>query len=138
MVGLPFAFADKLAYLCEPGYFNCRFMPGIELAELGKFIKSKAKAGHDALFVIKEEGDSSCIGQEVRFDSHVINRMINRQMFRMDRVGIRRSNRATRTDICLCFAADTLFPISGFPRALHDNKPAISGKTLTCEGCQIS
>lgn len=41
--------------------------------------------------------------------------------FRMREVTIHSRNRAAKTNISLCFTEGTSFPISGFPRCLHDS-----------------
>ncbi|EMC99209.1 hypothetical protein BAUCODRAFT_146182 [Baudoinia panamericana UAMH 10762] len=105
------------------GYLQCRLRTGVEIEELGRFIKRKATAGHDAHFLIQEEGNETTIPVEVRLDSKIIDRMIDRRTFRLDqRVDIRQSNKSSRTQISLCYTRDTSYPISGFPRQLHSSK----------------
>lgn len=102
-------------------------MTAFEIAELGRFIKKNAIAGHDPHFVIKEEGNEIDQPEEVYLDTSVLNRMINQQAFRMNGVDIRRPTKFSRTEISLCLTRDASYPISGFPRRLHDGKPSIQG-----------
>lgn len=82
------------------GYFHCRFLAGEEVAKLGKYIKRHAQAGHDAHFLMKEEGRDTDLPQEIRLDARTINRMINHKVFYMDRPAqIRRNNKLSRTEI---------------------------------------
>ena len=110
------------------GYFHCRFLTGPEVSELGKFIKRHAQAGHDAHFLIAEEGNDDDLPQEVLLDARVVNRMINHMVFRMDKpVHIRRTSKYSQTEISLCLTRDVAYPISGMPRRLHAGKPALTG-----------
>lgn len=103
-------------------------MAGVEVAELAHFIKRNAIAGHDPHFLIKEENDNDIQPQEIRIDSIVLNRMIDKLEFRIDApVSIRQPNKATATDISLCFTRGTSYPISGFPRKLHSERVASIG-----------
>ena len=112
-------------------------MAGPEVAELGKYIKRNANAGHDAHFLIREEGNVNDVPQEVRLDSRIINRMIHHEVFRIDiPVQIRRTNKFSRTEIWLCLTRDTLYPISGFPRCLHADKPTLAGE-LPLNPCDV-
>ena len=99
--------------------------------ELGKFIKAKATAGHEAHFLIRSHGDEEMIGEEKLIDTRVLNRMIYEQQFRMEEIRIRRNSKYAVTDMSLCFTRDTSFPISGFPRGLHAAKSTYTRKS-TC------
>lgn len=51
--------------------------------------------------------------------------------FRMREVTIRATSKAAKTSISLCFTRGTLFPLSGFPRQLHNEQaehPALHGR----------
>ena len=66
------------------------------------------------------------VPQQVVIDDRTLHRMTTSQgsapPFRMKEVVIRATNKAARTDISLCFTNGTTFPISGFPRCLHDDR----------------
>ncbi|OQO14747.1 hypothetical protein B0A48_00129 [Cryoendolithus antarcticus] len=109
------------------GYVHNRFIVGHEISELGKLLKAWATAGHAAHLLITEVDDGIHLPQEMLFDSKVINRMIQHQVFRMDPVTIRRSTKFAKTDISLCYTKGTYYPISGFPRLLHADKPVVTG-----------
>lgn len=91
------------------------------------FLRENAVAGHDPHFVITQESHESDLAQEVRLDAAVLNRMITHHSFWMNRVQIRRSSKASKTHIALCFTRGEYYPISGFPRNLYVNRPAQSG-----------
>lgn len=62
--------------------------------------------------------------REVRLTADVLNRMIHKQAFRIPSVSVRSSSKFSRTMMSLCFTRAETFPISGFPRKLHDEKAA--------------
>lgn len=116
------------------GFFHCRFIAGHEIAELGRFIKRKAVAGHEPHFLIKEQGNDDFPPQEVLLDDKDLNRMITSQMFNLRKqVTIRRPNKNAVTEMSLCLTRDTSYPLSGFPRKLHGGKSVASGmRIFTC------
>ncbi|SMQ51120.1 unnamed protein product [Zymoseptoria tritici ST99CH_3D7] len=110
------------------GWLHCRFIAGVEVAQLAHFIRRNAVAGHDPHFLIKEENDDTLQPQEVRIDARILDRMVNEEQFRIDTpVHIRRSNKATATEISLCLTRGTSYPISGFPRKLHGERVTSMG-----------
>jgi hypothetical protein len=71
--------------------------------------------------------DNTIVPHQVVIDDKTLHRMTTSQgsapPFRMKEVTIRATNKAAKTDISLCFTNGTTFPISGFPRCLHADRP---------------
>lgn len=109
----------------QSGFFRCRFSERADIEGLGKLIQRYATAGHMPYFNIAGATPNSIAPQKVAIDERTLGRMTASRglvpPFRMREVTIRSSNRAAKTSILLCFTEGTSFPISGFPRYLHDD-----------------
>ena len=114
-------------------------LAGPDVAELGGLIKSNAVAGHDPLFLIREEDNDSDQPQEVRLDKAVLTRMTKISQFRIDSaICIRRANRFSCTEISLCLSRGTEYPISGFARKLHSDQPSSTSKSSSVESVKTT
>lgn len=109
------------------GFFHCRLTAHSDVEGLGILVRQFAAAGHMPYFLITEMHPNSAFTQEITIDDSTLNRMIHSRglspAFRMREVTIRASNKAAKTLVSLCFTKGTSFPLSGFPRCLH-NQPA--------------
>lgn len=76
-------------------------------------------------FSISGTTTNSITSQKVVIDDRTLSRMTTSRglvpPFRMREVTIRSTNRTAKTKITLCFTEGTSFPISGFPRCMHDD-----------------
>jgi len=123
------------ANLSRLGFFRCRLTERSEVEGLGRLIKRFANAGHPPFFHIAGAENGSIPAKKITIDDRVLDRMIRSRdtssLFRMPKVTIGATSRATKTAISLCLTRGTYFPISGFPRCLHaaqSDTPRLSGR----------
>lgn len=90
-------------------------------------MKDRLMTGHDLYFVIQEEHR----GEQARqafISRDVIEQMIQKCQFKMNKVTIELSNKLASTEILLCLGTEGAFPISRFPRSLLQDGDASQSK----------
>ena len=90
-------------------------------------MKDRLLTGHDLYFVIQEEhrGEQA---KQAFISRDVIEQMIQKCQFKMNKVTIELSNKLASTEILLCLGTEGAFPISRFPRSLLQDEDASQSK----------
>lgn len=103
------------------GQIRCRLpKDSKEISELGKFMRNKMQSGCELYFVIQEEHRGQ-YAEQACFSVDVIERMIRKRHFKMDKVSVHLSSKLASTEILLHMGPGDVYPISRFPRSLlHD------------------
>ena len=103
------------------GQIRCRLpKDSKEISELGKFMRNKMQSGCELYFVIQEEQRGQ-YAERACFSTDVIERMICKRQFKMDKVSVLLSTKLASTEILLHMGPGDVYPISRFPRSLfHD------------------
>ena len=103
------------------GQIRCRLpQDSKEISELGKFMRNKLQSGCEVYFVIKEQHRGQ-YAKRASFSTDVIEQMICKRQFKMDKVSVHLSSKLAFTEILLHMGPGDVYPISRFPRSLlHD------------------
>ena len=116
---------ESLAWRCmlktSAGQIRCRLpQDSKEISELGKFMRNKLQSGCEVHFVIQEEHRGQD-AKQVSFSTDIIERMICKRQFKMNKVSVLLSTKLASTEILLHMGPGDVYPISRFPRSLlHD------------------
>ena len=97
------------------------------MRELGHLFKSILGSRRNMCFVIQEQYREFDVAQ-VMITPDTIEGMIQNCTFKMSVVSITVSNRLASSEVFLEFGPNEMYPISGFPRVLHqqENRKSIS------------
>jgi hypothetical protein len=87
--------------------------------ELGIFLRRR---GREPKFVIREQIAGSKTVQHVRLPPETVKAMILQRVFQMPLVSIKISERMSVTELSLDADADSIYPISGFPRSIFGDE----------------